>query len=107
MAGDRQTAWWQMIEGLSQFVCLFFAFLVGQLQLEAEAGKEQTNLPFELAPVVAKQCGAKHSLHIGGDDLGHTLGVKFRWQFTGVFGGSQAVRKRADKGRSLRLNELL
>src|SRR5207245_10019031 len=77
------------------------------LSLEAEAGKEQVNLSFELGPVVAKQCRAKQSLQIGGDDLGHTLGVKFGWQFTGVFGGSQAVRKRADKGRHIRLNELL
>src|SRR5437867_4412921 len=53
--------------------------------LEAEAGKEQVNLSFELGPVVAKQCRAKQSLQIGGDDLGHTLGVKFGWQFTGVF----------------------
>ena len=57
------------------------------LGLEAEAGKKQVNLSFELGPVVAKQCRAKQSLQIGGDDLGHALGVKFGWQFTGVLGG--------------------
>src|SRR5207302_10542191 len=74
--------------------------------LEAEAGKEQVNLSFELGPVAAKQCRANQSLQTGGDDLGHTLSIKFGWQFTGVFGGIQSVRQRADKGRNIRLNEL-
>src|SRR5262249_6159761 len=77
------------------------------LGLEAEAGKEQVNLSFELGSVVAEQCRAKQSLQIGGDDLGHTLGVKFGWQFPGVLGGSKAVRNRADKSRHILLNELL
>jgi hypothetical protein len=79
----------------------------GALGLEAEAGKEQVNLSFELGPVVAQQCRANQSLQAGGDDLGYALGVEFGRQFTGVFGGSQAVRQRADKGGNIRLNELL
>src|SRR5262245_27822962 len=82
-------------------------FTLRAVGLEAEAGKKQVNLSFKPRPVVAKQCRAKQSLQIGGDDLGHVLGVKFGWQFTRVFGGFQAVRKRADKGRHIRLDGLL
>ena len=59
------------------------------LGLEAEAGKKQVNLSFELGPVVAKQCRAKQSLQIGGDDLGHNFGFKLGRQFTGSLGGFQ------------------
>ena len=62
-------------------------------------------MPFELSPVVTKQCSPKQPLEISADDLGYNLRLKLGRQFAGSLCGFQAFGKRTEKGGHIGLNE--